>query len=79
MKIRQEESTPIGNYFHDSGIEKDIRIIEETVDEFDVDTDDLCFHIDETIGKLKSLKAQIAKVEAAWVKHLRKVENKPDD
>ena len=41
MIIRQEESTPIGNYFHDNGILKLFDKIQEMVDEFEVDTDKL--------------------------------------
>lgn len=69
MIIRQEESTPIGNYFHDNGILKLFDKIQETVDEFEVDTDKLNSYCDLLVNSLKGAKTQIKKVESAWTKH----------
>ncbi len=69
MLIRQEESTPIGDYFHDNGILKLFDKIQETVDEFEVDTDKLNSYCDLLVTSLKGAKTQIKKVETAWVKH----------
>ncbi len=69
MIVRQEESTPIGNYFHDNGILKLFDKIQESVDEFEVDTDELNSYCDLLINSLKGAKTQIKKVESAWVKH----------
>lgn len=69
MTIRQEESTPIGNYFHDNGILKLFDKIQEMVDEFEVDTDKLNSYCDLLVTSLKGAKTQIKKVEAARAKH----------
>ncbi len=68
MIIRQEENTPIGDYFHDSGICKVFDKLQELVDEFEVDTDDLNGYCDAVINLTKNLKAQIKKVELALQK-----------
>lgn len=75
MQIRQEESTPIGDFFHDTGVRTIFEKIESVVDEFEVDTDRLNLLIDSEIEKLKALKGQVKKVEQAWVKkqHNREV------
>ena len=39
MIIQQEESTPIGNCFHDSGILKIMEKLQGSVDKFEVDTE----------------------------------------
>lgn len=69
MVIRQEENTPIGDYFHDSGITKVFEKIANTVDEFEVDTDDLNSLCDSLVTLAKGLKGQIKKVESDWQKH----------
>ena len=68
MNIRQEENTPIGDYFHDAGLSKMFSKLEEQVDEFEVDTDELKALCDGITDTVKGLKAHIAKVEAAWQK-----------
>lgn len=68
MTIRQEETTPIGDYFHDSGILKLFEHIQNSVDEFEVDTTELSEYCDTLINSLKGLKGQIKKVESAWAK-----------
>lgn len=75
MTIRQEDNTPIGDFFHDNGLLKIFEKIESVVDDFEVDTDSLTMLIDTEIDKLKSLKAQVKKVEQAWAKkqHNREV------
>ena len=77
MIIRQEETTPIGNHFHDTGILKQFAAIENIVDEFEVDTDELTAYCDSLIDSLKSLKNIIKKVEAEWEKksHLQKIKD----
>lgn len=77
MIIRQEETTPIGDYFHDNGINKIFENISNTVDEFEVDTDELDSYCDALINSIKGLRSQIKKVEAAWSKH--KSQNKMND
>ena len=69
MLIRQEESTPIGNYFHDNGILKLFDKIQEMVDEFEVDTDKLNSYCDMFVASLKGAKTHVKKAESAWARH----------
>lgn len=78
MIIRQEESTPIGDYFHDNGILKTFEKIKETVDEFEVDSEELMTDCDFLISALKGLKVQIGKVEAEYKKYLAVKERKEE-
>lgn len=70
MNIRQEEETPIGNYFHDSGLFTIFNALASTVDDFDIDTNQLNSWIDNLITNLKGLKGQIKKAEAEYQKKL---------
>lgn len=72
MIVRQDESTPIGNYAHDNGIIKQFGKIEGIIDEFEVDTDELIQYCDSLIENLKGLKAYTKKVEAEWEKRLHR-------
>lgn len=76
MKIKQIETTPIGNYFHDNGMKPVFSRIESVVDDFEVDTDELNDWIDDLISNLKGLKNQIKACEAAYVKyvHMQEIE-----
>lgn len=68
MIIRQEEETPIGNYFHDNGVMKLFSKITDTVDEFEVDTERLKLLCDEMSAKMKELKAFVNSVEKSELK-----------
>lgn len=68
MIIRQEEETPIGNYFHDNGVMKLFSKITDIVDEFEVDTERLKLLCDEMSAKVKELKAFVNSVEKAEIK-----------
>ena len=68
MLIRQEETTPIGDTFHDSGILKVMEKLKDTVDEFEVDTDDIQTYCDNLITSLKNLKAVTKKAETEYAK-----------
>lgn len=68
MLIRQEENTPIGDFFHDCGISKVFSRLTDTVDEFEVDTDELSNLCDTLVTLSKNLKSQIKKVETEWSK-----------
>jgi hypothetical protein len=68
MIIRQEESTPIGDQFHDSSILKVVEKLSNIVDEFELDTDDVQTYCDNLITSLKSLKAITKKAEAEYQK-----------
>lgn len=72
MIIRQEESSPIGNYFHQTKMKPLFESIENQVDEFSVDTDELTFECDEIITRFKSLKSQIKKAEQEYSKILKR-------
>jgi hydroxypyruvate isomerase len=68
MIIRQEEKTPIGDFYHNSGIKLTLSLLESRVDDFRVDTDELNGYADALISKLKNLKVQIKKTEQEWQK-----------
>lgn len=68
MIIRQEETTPIGDYFHDNGILKIFEKLAECVDEFDVDTDVIYTCCDSLITSLKGLKTITKKAETEYAK-----------
>lgn len=68
MIIQQEESTPIGNCFHDSGILKIMEKLQGSVDEFEVDTDDIQTYCDALIASLKNLKSVTSKAETEYQK-----------
>lgn len=74
MIVRQEESTPIGNFFHDSGVSKVFTALETTVDDFEVNTDQLLSWCDFIVDKIKLLKGQIKKVETAQKKYENSLE-----
>jgi hypothetical protein len=68
MLIRQEETTPIGDTFHDSGILKIMEKLQNVVDEFEVETDDVQNYCDNLITSLKNLKAVTKKAETEYAK-----------
>ena len=68
MIIRQEETTPIGDTFHDSGILKVMEKLQNVVDEFEVETDDVQTYCDNLITSLKNLKAVTKKIETEYAK-----------
>lgn len=68
MKIRQEENSPIGNYFHDSGVWTLFNALSSTVDDFEIDTDQLCAWCEGVISSIKGLEGMIKKCEKNWIK-----------
>lgn len=68
MIIRQEETTPIGDTFHDSGILKVMEKLQNIVDEFEVETDDVQNYCDNLITSLKNLKSVTKKAETEYAK-----------
>lgn len=68
MIIRQEEKTPLGDFYHNSGIKLTLSLLEKHIDNFRVDTDELNGYADALISKLKNLKNQIKKTEQEWQK-----------
>lgn len=55
MTVRQEENTPIGDFFHDSGIRKVFNELYNKVDDFEVDTDELKIYCEKIIDTGKKL------------------------
>ena len=74
MIIRQEESTPIGDTFHDTGILKVVEKLQNIVDEFELDTDEVQTYCDNLITSLKTLKAVTKKVETEYHKTISQKE-----
>lgn len=74
MTIRQEEQTPIGDYFHDSGVWQTFNELSSRVDDFEVDTDMLNAMIDNLLTNLKGLKGQIKKCETEYTKYIQQRE-----
>ena len=71
MTITQIEDTPIGNHFHDSGIYTVFNALCSTVDEFEVESDQLNAWCDILINDLKGLKSVIKKCEQQAEKQKR--------
>lgn len=74
MILRQEEETPLGNYFHDSGMLRLFNLIENSVDEFIVDTERTKALCDELSVKAREFKNFIAAVEKEELKKAVKKE-----
>lgn len=76
MKVRQEESTPIGDFFHDSGVFSMFNNLSNIVDEVEVETNDIDAYCDCLIYALKGLKSIVKKVEGEETKRksMEKVE-----
>jgi len=68
MKIVQEENTPIGNCFHDSEVTTIFNALAQTVDEFEVESDQLMAWSDFIIKSMKTLQAQIKDCERKQIK-----------
>lgn len=63
MTIRQEEETPIGNYFHDSGAYTVFNALCSVVDDTEVESEQLKAWCDILINDIKGLKIVIQKCE----------------
>lgn len=74
MILRQEEETPLGNYFHDSGMLRLFNLIENSVDEFIVDTERTKALCDELSAKAREFKNFIIAVEKDELKKAVKKE-----
>lgn len=70
MKIRQEENTPIGDFFHDSGVYSIFNNLSNIVDNVEVDTTDVDAYCDGLISALKGLKSIVKKVEVEETKRI---------
>ena len=63
MTIIQESSTPIGDYFHDCGAYTVFNALCSTVDDFEVESEQLNAWCDMLINDMKGLKGVISKLE----------------
>jgi len=63
MKVYQHESSPIGDYFHDSGVWTIFNALSSTVDDFEIDTDQLNAWCGIIIKDIKGLQGMISKIE----------------
>ena len=63
MKISQINDSPIGNCFHESGVNTIFNAVIQTVDKFEVDSDQLLAWTDYIIKSMKTLQAQIKDCE----------------
>ena len=78
MTIIQEETTPIGDFYHSCGIHTLVNEIEAIVDDFELDTDELTPLVDCLVLKAKSFKSHIQKAEANALKmqNMRKLNDR---
>lgn len=63
MTIRQETETPIGNYFHESGAYTIFNALCSTVDDTEIESEQLKAWCDILIANIKGLKGIIQKCE----------------
>lgn len=70
MKVRQEEDSPIGNCFHDSGVTTVFNALAQTVDDFEIDTDQLNAWCEHIIKSMKTLQYQIKDYEKKQIKKM---------
>ena len=70
MKVSQQEHSPIGDYFHDSGVHTIFNALESTVDNFEVDTDQLDAWCGMIIKSIKGLQGLISKIEKEETKKM---------
>lgn len=69
MRVSQVEQSPIGNYFHDSGVTTVFNALAQTVDDFEIDTDQLNSWCENIIKSIKGLQSHIKACEKEWLKH----------
>ena len=70
MKVYQQEHSPIGDYFHDSGVHTIFNALESTVDDFEVDTAQLDAWCGMIINSIKGLQGLIKKIEKEETKKM---------
>lgn len=70
MKLSQINESPIGNTFHESGVTTIFNALAQTVDEFEVDSDQLIAWTDHIIKSMKTLQAQIKDCEKKQIKKM---------
>lgn len=77
MIFRQEENSSIGDYFHDSGAWTLFNALSSTVDDFEIDTEQMFVWCDRLITSLKGLQSMLKKCEKEQIKkqHEREVDN----
>lgn len=68
MTIRQEESSPVGDYFHDNGIQKTFEKIAAMADGFEVHSERLKLYCEELSSKLRQFRSFIQSAEKREMK-----------
>lgn len=78
MIITQIDESPVGNCFHDSGVTTIFNALAQTIDEFELDSDQLIAWTDHIIKSMKSLQSQIKECEKKQIKkmHERDIEDR---
>ena len=78
MKLIQEEESPIGNCFHESGVTTIFNALAQTIDEFEVESDQLMAWTDHIIKSMKQVQAAIKDCERKQIKkiHERDIEDR---
>jgi len=78
MIIKQIDETPIGNTFHDSGVTTIFNALAQTVDEFEVESDQLYAWCDHIIKSMKMIQSVIKDCEKKQTKkfHEQEIEDK---
>ena len=78
MKLSQINESPIGNTFHESGVTTIFNALAQTVDEFEVDSDQLNAWCEYIIKSMKTIQAVIKDCERKQTKkfHEQEIEDK---
>ena len=74
MIIKQIESSPVGNNFHESGVTTIFNALSHTVDGFEVDSDQLMAWTDHIIKSMKNLQSVIKDCEKKQIKKMHEAE-----
>lgn len=70
MIIKQIDETPIGNNFHDSGVTTIFNALAQTVDEFEVESDQLNAWCEHIIKSMKMIQSVIKDCEKKQIKKM---------
>jgi len=70
MKLSQINESPIGNTFHESGVTTIFNALAQTVDEFEVDSDQLNAWCEHIIKSMKMIQSVIKDCEKKQIKKM---------
>lgn len=71
MIVKQEDETPIGDYFHDAGTVKIFEKLKDIIDDFEVETNDILSYANHLISIMKGLKNLVKQEESKALKRKR--------